>query len=104
MARCSIQIAFALLLLLQIYRTNGAVVVNGEKKTPLSIAIIGAGASGLTAARHAIAQGHDVTVFEQNEQLGGIWVFDEKVGRNKYGIQVHTAMYKGLRFVQLFLV
>jgi len=39
----------------------------------MRIAIIGAGPAGLTGAKQAIARGHDVAVFEQCAQLGGIW-------------------------------
>lgn len=102
MAKSTVQCALVLLLFLQIYRCDGAAVpsCDDEKKSsvkPLNIAVIGAGASGLTTARHAIAQGHYVTVFEQNDQLGGVWVYTDEVGTSKNGLKIHTAMYKGLR-------
>ena len=101
MAKSAVHCILAILFLIEIYRCDGAVVSNcaDEKKPqqPLNIAIIGAGASGLTAARHAIAQGHYVTVFEQNDQLGGVWVYTDEVGKTKNGLKIHTAMYKGLR-------
>jgi dimethylaniline monooxygenase (N-oxide forming) len=37
------------------------------------VAIIGAGPSGLTAAKHALQAGFDVTVFEASDDLGGQW-------------------------------
>jgi hypothetical protein len=37
------------------------------------IAIVGAGPSGLTAAKHALEAGFDVTVFEADGALGGQW-------------------------------
>lgn len=37
------------------------------------IAIIGAGPSGLVAAKHALEAGFDVTVFEASDALGGQW-------------------------------
>lgn len=75
MAKFSVQFVATLLLLLEIFRCDGAAISNCDgKKSPLNIAIIGAGASGLTTARHAIDQGHYVTVFEQNDELGGVWV------------------------------
>lgn len=100
MAISRIQCAVALLLLFEFYRCDGAAVFKDcdeSKKSPLNIAVIGAGASGLTTARHAIAQGHYVTVFEQNDQLGGVWVYTDDVGTTKNGLKIHTAMYKGLR-------
>jgi dimethylaniline monooxygenase (N-oxide forming) len=38
-----------------------------------SVAIIGAGASGLVAAKVLLEDGFNVTVFERQGQLGGIW-------------------------------
>lgn len=78
---------------LNIYQICGANVANGG----LNIAIIGAGPSGLVSAKQSIASGHNVTVFEQSEEIGGVWVYTDEVGKNKYGANVHTAMYKGLR-------
>lgn len=65
----------------------------------LNIAVIGAGTAGLTAAKHALQFGFNVTVFEQTEAIGGIWWYTDKIGKDKYGVPVHTAMYQGLRFV-----
>lgn len=42
-------------------------------------AVIGAGASGLVAARELRREGHEVVVFEQQAQLGGTWVYTDKV-------------------------
>jgi cation diffusion facilitator CzcD-associated flavoprotein CzcO len=38
-----------------------------------SICVIGAGGSGLVAAKVLLADGHDVAVLEREEQLGGVW-------------------------------
>lgn len=53
--------------------------------------------AGLVSAKHSVAQGHEVTVYEQGEELGGVWVYTDQIGQNKYGVNIHTAMYKGLR-------
>ena len=37
------------------------------------VAIVGAGPSGLAAAKHALQAGFDVTVFEAGDDLGGQW-------------------------------
>lgn len=39
------------------------------------IAVIGAGASGLVSARRSLADGHAVTVYEQQSELGGVWFY-----------------------------
>ena len=44
-----------------------------------TIAIIGAGITGITAAAHCVGHGFDVTIFDAGprEQLGGIWSVSE---------------------------
>lgn len=37
------------------------------------VAVIGAGPGGLTAAKHALEAGYDVSVFEASDDLGGQW-------------------------------
>lgn len=61
------------------------------------VCVIGAGTAGLCGAKHAIAAGLNVTVFEQSNTVGGTWVYTDEVGKNDYGLSVHTSMYKGLR-------
>lgn len=70
---------------------------SGFVKSAPNVAIIGTGPSGLVAAKYAIEQGFNVTVFEQNDIIGGVWWYTDEVGKNKYGIPIHTSMYKGLR-------
>ncbi len=43
-----------------------------QKKNKLSIAIVGAGAMGLSAAYKLVKEGHDVTVFERSSEVGGL--------------------------------
>lgn len=60
------------------------------------IAIIGAGMAGLCAAKTGLQHGCEVTVFEQGKQVGGTWVYNDKIGKDEYGLDVHSSMYQGL--------
>lgn len=46
----------------------------------VSVAVIGAGAAGLCAAKHLKAEGVDVTVFEIGTKIGGLWVYENDNG------------------------
>jgi cation diffusion facilitator CzcD-associated flavoprotein CzcO len=46
------------------------------------VAVIGAGAAGLCAAKHLKTSGHDVTVFELGSHIGGLWVYQNDSGRS----------------------
>lgn len=48
--------------------------------------MIGAGTSGLCAAKNAIENGFAVTVYEQSEKLGGLWNYTDETGVNKHGL------------------
>lgn len=68
-----------------------------QKMGRLNIAVIGAGLSGLCAAKYAKQSGHLVTVFEQSSQAGGTWVYSDLIGKDEYGLSIHSSMYKNLR-------
>lgn len=74
---------------------------SGDKSANLNVAVIGSGPSGLVSAKYALAQGFDVTVYEQHYELGGIWAYTDKIGKNRFGVNIHSPMYKYLRFVEL---
>lgn len=43
------------------------------------VAVIGAGAAGLVAARELRREGHSVVVFERQNQVGGTWIYTDYV-------------------------
>src|SRR5207253_9057219 len=43
-------------------------------------AVIGAGAAGLCAAKHLLAHGMRVTIFEVGSKIGGLWVYNNDSG------------------------
>lgn len=63
------------------------------------ICVIGAGTAGLCAAKTAHQEGCQVTVFESAKQVGGTWIYTDHVGKDEYGLDVHTSMYQGLQYV-----
>jgi dimethylaniline monooxygenase (N-oxide forming) len=44
---------------------------------PTTVAVIGLGASGLVALKNLKEQGFDVTGFERNSYIGGLWKYSE---------------------------
>ncbi|CAI0395082.1 unnamed protein product [Linum tenue] len=72
-----------------------------SKKT---VCVIGAGPSGLVAARELRKEGHRVVLFEQKHDVGGQWLFDPDVekedplGRTKF-MEVHSSIYNSLRLL-----
>ena len=78
------------------------------KTSPHHVAIIGSGPAGLSAAILLRESGHQVSVFEQSEQLGGLlrygipdfklekWVIDRRITLMKEaGIQFYTGVKAG---------
>lgn len=66
-------------------------------KLTMKVAVIGAGTAGICAAKHSLAHGCSVTVYEQAERVGGTWVYTDNIGSDNYGLDVHSSMYKGLQ-------
>ncbi|KAL9305868.1 Flavin-containing monooxygenase FMO GS-OX-like 6 [Arabidopsis thaliana] len=67
-----------------------------------NVAVIGAGAAGLVAARELRREGHTVTVFERQKQVGGLWVYTPNVEPDLLSIDpdrtiVHSSIYQSLR-------
>ncbi|CAG9863786.1 unnamed protein product [Phyllotreta striolata] len=63
----------------------------------MRVGIIGAGAAGLASARQVIQKGFHCDVFEIADQIGGVWVYTDRVGHDEYGYPVYSAMYQNLR-------
>jgi len=66
------------------------------------VAVIGAGATGLVAARELRREGHRVVVFERGDQVGGTWVYTPEVESDPVGLDpnrsvVHSSLYDSLR-------
>ncbi|XP_039167718.1 flavin-containing monooxygenase FMO GS-OX-like 2 isoform X2 [Eucalyptus grandis] len=71
-------------------------------KRSVKAAVIGAGMSGLIAARELRREGHRVVVFEKGTEVGGTWVYDPRVESDPLGLDpgrevIHSSMYKSLR-------
>ncbi|KAI3416822.1 Flavin-containing monooxygenase, partial [Psidium guajava] len=71
-------------------------------KRSVKAAVIGAGMSGLVAARELRREGHQVVVFERGSEVGGTWVYDPRVESDPLGLDparevVQSSMYKSLR-------
>ena len=49
---------------------------------PKRIAVIGAGATGMTATKACLEQGHDVVVYERTNYTGGLWRYQETLDEN----------------------
>ncbi|KAK4794797.1 hypothetical protein SAY86_012791 [Trapa natans] len=67
-----------------------------------SVAVIGAGAAGLIAARELRREGHHVVVYERGNQVGGTWVYtpeteSDPLGQNPTRPVVHSSLYRSLR-------
>ena len=46
------------------------------------IAVIGAGATGMTATKACLEQGFNVTVYEKTNYTGGLWRYQPKLDEN----------------------
>jgi len=57
--------------------------------TARRIAVLGAGAAGLCAARHLKEKGFEVTIFELGSQIGGLWVYDNDNGQSPAYASLH---------------
>ena len=64
--------------------------------TKKRVCVIGAGPSGITAAKNLLDEGLEVTVFEQGKEVGGNWVFSEDQGHSSVFETTHIISSKTL--------
>jgi len=64
--------------------------------TPKTVAIVGAGASGLAIAKVLLEDGFDITVFDRQKTIGGIWSPDWAYADLKTQITAHFLEYSNL--------
>ncbi len=57
----------------------------------VQVCVIGAGPSGIAAAKNAVQFGFDVVVFEKNDKIGGNWVFNASTG--------HSSVYENTHII-----
>lgn len=62
----------------------------------MRVCVIGAGAAGLIAIKHANDLNCEVTAFEQSDEIGGTWVKSNETVTDKYGLDVHSSLYDDL--------
>ncbi|MED6205301.1 hypothetical protein PIB30_016486 [Stylosanthes scabra] len=68
----------------------------------VKVAVIGAGVSGLVAARELTRERHNVVVFEKNTRLGGTWLYTPETDSDPLSLdpnrnKVHSSLYPSLR-------
>ncbi len=69
---------------------------NGQAAGTKRMAVIGAGACGLTTAKHMLEAGFDVTIFEIGTQVGGLWCYENDSGRSSAYKTLHINTAKNL--------
>jgi cation diffusion facilitator CzcD-associated flavoprotein CzcO len=57
----------------------------------VQVCVIGAGPSGIAAAKNAVLSGFEVVVFEKNDKVGGNWVFNASTG--------HSSVYENTHII-----
>ncbi|QHO32094.1 flavin-containing monooxygenase FMO GS-OX-like 3 isoform X2 [Arachis hypogaea] len=68
----------------------------------VKVAVIGAGVSGLVAARELKREAHNVVVFEKSSRVGGTWLYNPKTESDPLSLDptreiVHSSLYRSLR-------
>ncbi|MCK6408074.1 MAG: glutamate synthase subunit beta, partial [Thauera sp.] len=72
-----------------------------DEKTGKRVAVVGSGPAGLAAAQQLARVGHDVTVFEKNDRIGGLLRYgipDFKMEKSLIDRRVEQMQAEGVRF------
>ncbi len=72
-----------------------------KHKTGKTVAIVGSGPAGLAAAQQLVRAGHDVTVFEKNDRVGGLLRYgipDFKMEKSHIDRRVDQMRFEGVVF------
>ena len=72
-----------------------------KQKTGKSVAVVGSGPAGLAAAQQLARAGHDVTVFEKNDRVGGLLRYgipDFKLEKSHIDKRVEQMRAEGVQF------
>ena len=72
-----------------------------RRSTGFSVAVIGSGPAGLAAAQQLRRSGHDVTVFEKNERIGGLLRYgipEFKLEKSVLDLRLDQLEAEGIRF------
>lgn len=60
------------------------------------VCVIGAGPSGITAAKNLLDEGHKVTVYDYGREVGGNWVFSDQISHSSVFETTHIISSKTL--------
>ena len=78
-----------------------------EKRTGKKVAVVGSGPAGLACAQQLARAGHDVTVYEKNDRIGGLLRYgipDFKLEKSHIDRRVEQMKAEGVQFVASTLV
>jgi glutamate synthase (NADPH/NADH) small chain len=72
-----------------------------KHKTGKTVAVVGAGPAGMAAAQQLARAGHDVTLFEKNDRIGGLLRYgipDFKMDKSHIDLRVEQMKAEGVKF------